>query len=607
MRTRTPIVQLAVLIVTTIAVAASPALATTIEVPGDFPSISEAIAATEDGDTIRVAPGTYVENIDFSGKAITVTSHYQPGGDRSLVKDTVIDGSGFSSAEAASTVTVKSGEGRDAVLHGFTITGGAGTRWVDPNFTDYTWHGGGGVFIFQSSPTIRHCVITGNQSINDGTMDGAQGGGVLTYGGYPLIHNTIITVNEAEYGGGLVVDYSGAEVLNTLVSNNTVADTYGGGGIWTIGASEDPIDITNCTVTDNVSGSYGGGILVWNSTVSVRNSIFWGNEYGDGFSTIDIAGTAGAIAVTYSNVEGGFAGEGNLNADPVFSDDSVAYLDPSSPCVDAGNPSPEFNDTEDPANAGSARWPAHGLLRNDMGAFGGPGSAGVSNPPPTVVFIPAAASIAGAAGSFFVTDVEINNPETQALSYRFQWLPKDTDNSDPVESDAFDLGPSATARYSNVLSEVLGIEDGAGALALVVEHGIPLVMSRTCNLTDEGTFGQALPGIPSRDLNRRAQRTRVLFMVENEKFRSNLGILNGSPFPVTVVWEMHAADGATLRTRSASLPAFGNTQINRLFGAFAPIEAAYVDVWTTTEGAAVTCYGSVIDNNTNDPTTILPQ
>ena len=45
----------------------------------------------------------------------------------------------------------------------------------------------------------------------------------------------------------------------------------------------------------------------------------------------------------------------------------------------------------------------------------------------------------------------------------------------------------------------------------------------------------------------------------------------------------------------------------RLFASHQPIAAAYVDLWTTTSGGAFTCYGSVLDNATSDPTTVLPQ
>jgi len=49
-------------------------LASTINVPKDQPTIQAGINAASNGDTVLVAPGKYVENINFMGKAITVTS-----------------------------------------------------------------------------------------------------------------------------------------------------------------------------------------------------------------------------------------------------------------------------------------------------------------------------------------------------------------------------------------------------------------------------------------------------------------------------------------------------------------------------------------------------
>ena len=117
--------------------AASAAEAATIRVPADAATIQQAINAAAPGDTVLVAPGTYVENLTFLGKAITVVSEGGPV--------TVIDGNG-----AGSVVAFTSGEPRGAVLRGFTVQCGA------------TSFSGGGVFIQNSSPTIADNWIVGN-------------------------------------------------------------------------------------------------------------------------------------------------------------------------------------------------------------------------------------------------------------------------------------------------------------------------------------------------------------------------------------------------------------------------------------------------------------
>jgi serine protease len=87
-------------------------LASTIQVPKDQPTIQGGIDAAIDGDMVLVAPGTYYENIDFKGKAITVTSSGGP-------KVTTMDG-----GQVNQVVTFASGEGPSSVLSGFTIQNG---------------------------------------------------------------------------------------------------------------------------------------------------------------------------------------------------------------------------------------------------------------------------------------------------------------------------------------------------------------------------------------------------------------------------------------------------------------------------------------------------
>ena len=145
---------------------------TTRYVPDDHPTIQGAIDACVNGDTVIVRPGTYVENIDFSGKAITVQSEQGAA-------VTAIDGN-----QAGSVVTIQSGEGAASVLEGFTIRNGSTTSF-----------GGGILCANNSSPTIRNNVVT----LNSAAM---QGGGIFCAGSPAVITNNVISRNTADRGSG---------------------------------------------------------------------------------------------------------------------------------------------------------------------------------------------------------------------------------------------------------------------------------------------------------------------------------------------------------------------------------------------------------------------
>ena len=114
-----------VLLVLVFVLGAFPMSSQIINVPGDQTSIQAAIDVSNDGDTVLVAEGTYYENINFQGKAITVASKFINDGDTSFISRTIIDGSQYTDWRNASTVTLKSGEDTTSVLMGFTVTGGA--------------------------------------------------------------------------------------------------------------------------------------------------------------------------------------------------------------------------------------------------------------------------------------------------------------------------------------------------------------------------------------------------------------------------------------------------------------------------------------------------
>jgi len=362
--------------------------AATLKVPEDYSTIQEALNASSNGDTVLVASGTYYENINFRGKNILLTSYYIFDEDISYISNTIINGSQPVYPDTASCVLIVSGEDSTAVLQGFTLTGGTGTKWIDEHGAG-TYVEGGGILITLSSPKIKNNLIIENDAIRVGAgITSAGGGGIRVGDGNPHIINNVIMSNSGMYGGGIVLNYTGAVVRNNIIYNNTVyqavtgVPTFGGGGIWVLEKfGTTPRIIENNTIVGNSSSGVGsgaagkgGGVLIWGTTVQAENNIIWGNTQTIGEQIVLLTG--GILNLTYSLIEGGWAGTGNIDANPNF-ELTEFYLSDSSACIDAGDPDPIFNDPE--GDPGLGKWPSKGTIRNDMGAYGGPLSKELSD------------------------------------------------------------------------------------------------------------------------------------------------------------------------------------------------------------------------------------
>ena len=143
---------------------------------------------------------------------------------------------------------------------------------------------------------------------------------------------------------------------NITITNNTA--NYGGGMM--LFNSSNPI-LENITISDN-DAVYGGGVLLEKpyedeeaSYPILINSIIYYN--GDGNSEIYIF--SGEFVITYSDIQGGWDGEGNIDAEPIFTDPDNGDYTPmqGSLCIDAGDPFIWYNDIDG--------------TRSDMGATGG--------------------------------------------------------------------------------------------------------------------------------------------------------------------------------------------------------------------------------------------
>jgi hypothetical protein len=274
--------------------------------------------------------------------------------------ETVLSGDiGIGGNNLDNSLHVVTGSGTDetAILDGFTITAGNANR-ANP------YNRGGGMYNDESSPTIANCIFVGNTAHLFGGAVGnrysnpmilsckfvqnstnGDGGAMHNYESSPIIINSIFTSNSTRSWGGAIRNVaSSGSISNCLFVANTCINNGGAISNW----SSTP-NIINCTFTRNSSAD---GAAIWSnefSNLTIENSIIWSNEGPE------ISGNE--TDVSYSDIEGGWPGEGNIDADPYFVEagywetngtpddttddlwvDGDCHLLPGSPCINAGDP-----------------------------------------------------------------------------------------------------------------------------------------------------------------------------------------------------------------------------------------------------------------------------
>lgn len=346
-----------------------------LNVPDDFPTIQAAIDASGDGDTVLVQPGEYFENLRFNGKSIVLTSRFYLSGSAEDVAGTIINGSQPSHPDTASCILIVDGESPSTVVQGFTLTGGKGTRWLDPHGAG-TFTEGGGILAEGTSPVIQFNIIRDNVITNTTAVVSNGGGGIRCGDGDPVIRNNWIHHNVGRYGGGIVLNYCAGRIYNNVVSYNEGGQDFGGAGLWFTGTNtQTVVEVFNNTIVRNTclgTGSYGGkggGIFVFSIKIEARNNIIWGNMQTTGGPIAKLFG--GVVTAEFSDIQGSYPGQGNFDLPPLFADTAFFNLTRASPCVDAANE----NDNDLTGDGFSPVFPSLCGVRGDIGAYGGPGAS----------------------------------------------------------------------------------------------------------------------------------------------------------------------------------------------------------------------------------------
>jgi len=213
---------------------------------------------------------------------------------------------------------------------------------------------GGGISCnWNSNATIKNNEIVENRSSNNG-------GGIHFLWSSPDMQDNVIRKNISDQdGGGIFCDpVSSPSIKNTEISKNEAKNR--GGGILCNGSAP---AIINSTISENTSGKNGSGLYCQGSAhPTVLNTILWGDNPGE----IHLDAKAW-IDITYSDIQDGWAGAGNIDSDPLFVDpaNSNYHLQSNSPCSGKGQmtqdvPTADIEDNSRPNPSGSG---------SDMGAY----------------------------------------------------------------------------------------------------------------------------------------------------------------------------------------------------------------------------------------------
>lgn len=317
-----------------------------LRVPSDQPTIQAAVDAAAPASIVNVGPGTYIENIDLRGKALTLRSESGP-------ETTIIDGN-----RRGPVFRCKSFEGRETSIMGFTIQGGGASD-------------GAGISMSRAAPTVVGNVFQANTQYSGGW--GAAIGGIRSS---PVIDGNIFRNNscDAQSLSGVIsfLDSSSPQVTNNLLENNPCRAI-----MFFVDGSMTPSVINNTIVGNTVGIKLDGRVTrashVFSNNVIVGNSI--GLQVELASAATNPTWTHNLLfqnAVNYQGFTDLTGTNGNISAAPAFLCPAKGdyRLSRPSAAVDSGdNAAPGLPGVDLKGTARIIDGDSDGTAVVDMGAF----------------------------------------------------------------------------------------------------------------------------------------------------------------------------------------------------------------------------------------------
>jgi uncharacterized repeat protein (TIGR01451 family) len=251
-----------------------------------------------------------------------------------------------------------------------------------------------------------------------------------------------------------------------------------------------------------------------------------------------------------------------------------------------------------------------------------------NGPPPDALIIPAVAHADGI-NSKFQSDVRVTNSSAQPMKYQVTFTPTGEAGITQGKQTTVDIDPGRTIALDDVLESWFGSNGATGTLEVrpltatntspsaPLPNGLANILtfasSRTFNTTSNGTFGQYIPAIPFAAFVGRASdpsKSTILSLqqiAQSPAFRTNLGILEGSGDPASVLVSVFGDDGKKLTEFTQDLKGGQHIQLNSILAQKnVQVNDGRIEIKVVSPVGKVTAYASVLDNLTNDPLLVTP-